>query len=179
MRPRSHRPRRHRSRRPTHRRCSTTDILYSLDATGFFAGVDTVGNLFSEERKSTLRNYFQSLSDEQIVATFAEEVSIYHTFDGLRLEPGLSLQVADDLTNELGIEPYPATATFSVDDAGFATMRLGVVPDDEALDTGASIEAIIDPATGTVIKITGTQRVLTINGTGERTTTITVASFPR
>jgi len=195
----------------------TQDIRYWLDDEGFFAGVDNIAQIKEQaidtldlvqalfpddDQRAAIESVYRSLNDEQVTATFAEEVSIYHSFDGLPLEPGLRFEGADTLPNSFGGESFPATATFTIDDAvdddGCAGVRLVIVPEPEAFarimwdtlestfgsaadeaevidqfDVRNVIEAVVDPATGTVIEITGSQFISTMGESRESTKTIT------
>lgn len=126
------------------------NILYRIDADGFYAGVENVDEIRSvavesldflapvigdEETVESLRRVYGALGDEELVTVFAEEPSIFHLLDGAVLAPDDSIESSDVLPNAFGGEPFPAVTTFAVtnlqDTGGCVEATLTTVPDPE------------------------------------------------
>jgi hypothetical protein len=144
-----------------------------------------VGDDESMAAMQSMLDAILNLPDEQLAFSVAEHTLLFHVFDGIPLEPGLQYETPDILPNKLGGEPFPATLTLNIADEpdadGCMTVSTAVVaePDELARIMGESMEAVtdnpfepedfaglemrneivarVDPATGRVRSVVGTQ----------------------
>lgn len=191
-------------------------IEYLIDAEGFYAGVtnvedvrqdaldtlDVIGPLLGDaDITAQIEDLYRNLPDLQVELLFAEGATVFHSFDGLTLNPGEVIEFDDQLPNGFGGEPFPSTTTISIDEVAdvdgclavtittnpdpseFARIvwesvesAFGTRPDDadvlEQFNVRNEVTARVDPSSGAVRSVVATQRITVDGETRVDTTTI-------
>jgi hypothetical protein len=191
-------------------------IEYVIDSDGAYAGItnveevrqsaldalDVLGPLIGDDDTiAQIEDLYRSLPDPQVELLFAEDVAVFHVFDGILLDPGTVFEGADVLPNAFGGEPFPSTTTLAVSEVpdadGCLTVTMTTIPEpselariisetvestlgtrlDEAdvleqFGVRNEIIARVDPSSGSVRSIEATQELTAEGETRVETTRI-------
>ena len=141
-------------------------IRYSLNNIGKFEGISNTDELraYLSEATTTLqtdlemdpamadqlRSTYDNMTDAEFEVAFAEEIIVFHRFDGVTATAGESEAFADELPSPYGGPPFDAVTELAVapdfDAEGCATLSLTTTLDPET--TPAVLREIVSEFTG-------------------------------